>query len=302
MPDSSYMIGIDIGGTHLRMGAVQADGTVLRHRIESSRQYLTRAQPVEMLTQAVAGFAGETPGKLRGVCIGFPGTVSKDKSTVLSCPNLPSFDGVNIRDALAAAVNAPVIVEHEVLLLLTNDLRAHSLQQADCVMAVYLGTGIGNAMYIHGRLLEGKNGTSGELGHIPVPDSQTPCPCGNVGCIEPSASGKRLEAIRAVLYPKAPDFEAMFAAAQGDPEITRYLDHVACAIATEINILDPDCILLGGGVLSIANFPYEALLALIRKHARKPYPAESLRFVRLEVDPLQGVRGAGFYAWQRLAP
>lgn len=299
MPDSPYMLGIDIGGTHIRMGAVDEGGAVLRHQIESSRTYLCRAKPADALVRAIASFAADTPGALRGVCIGFPGTVSKDKSTVLSCPNLPAFDGVNIRDALQPALNVPVTVEHEVLLLMTNDLRAYQLQQEACVMAVYLGTGIGNAMYIHGRLLEGKNGTSGELGHIPVPDSQIQCPCGNIGCIEPSASGKRLEAIREVLYPQSPDFEAMFAVAGNSSEISRYLDHVACAIATEINILDPDCILLGGGVLSIANFPYDALLTLIRLHTRKPYPAETLRFIRLAVDPLQGMRGAGLYAWQR---
>ena len=297
---SSYMIGIDIGGTHIRMGAVNQSGEVLCHSIQSSRPYLSNIKPLETLTQAVTAFAAQATGTLRGVCMGFPGTVSKDKSTVLSCPNLPAFDGMNIRAAMQAALTVPTIVEHEVLLLLTNDLRTYALQQKDCVMAVYLGTGIGNAMYIHGRLLEGKNGNSGELGHIPVPDNQTPCPCGNIGCIEPSASGKRLEAIRAALYPQSCDFEAMFTAAQKDPEITRYLDHVACAIATEINILDPDCVLLGGGVLSIANFPYDALLQRIYTHARKPYPAETLQFIRLEVDPLQGTRGAGLYAWQRL--
>ena len=58
-------------------------------------------------------------------------------------------------------------------------------------------------------------------------------------------------------------------------------------------------LLLGGGVLSIANFPYEALLARVRAHARKPFPAETLRFVRLAPDALQGVRGAGLYAWAR---
>ena len=126
MPDTSYMIGFDIGGTHTRIGAVQSDGTVISHRIESSRKYPANAHPVKMLTLAIAKYAAETPGTLLGVCIGFPGTVSKDKSTVLSCPNLPSFDGVNIRNAVQAVVNVPVIVEHEVLLLLTNDLLTHS--------------------------------------------------------------------------------------------------------------------------------------------------------------------------------
>lgn len=300
MTVSPYMIGIDIGGTHLRMGAVEEGGRVLRHQILSSRPYLTLENPMGALVEAISSFVKDTPGQARGLCVGFPGTVSKDKSTVLSCPNLPSFDGVDVRSAIQGALGLPVLVEHEVLLLLTNDLQVHGLQALDCVMAVYLGTGIGNALYIHGRLLEGKNGASGELGHIPVPGSQDPCPCGNLGCIELAASGKRLEAIRAAHCPEAPGFEALFASKEAMPDLERYLENVACALATEINILDPDRILLGGGVLSIPNFPYDRLLALVYKHTRKPLPGDTLQFLRLPEDALQGVRGAGLYGWQRL--
>ena len=167
-------------------------------------------------------------------------------------------------------------------------------------MAVYLGTGIGNAMYIHGRFLEGKNGTSGELGHIPVPGKQRPCPCGNMGCIELIASGKRLEEIRAEQTPDAQGFEAMFENDANSSLIAEYLDNAACAVATEINILDPDTVILGGGVLTIRNFPYDTLLKRIRAHTRKPYPERTLSFIRLSGDPLQGVRGAGIYGWSRL--
>ena len=300
MAPSAYVIGIDVGGTHVRIGAVDASGAVLRHQILSSRQYLSLTDPIGALVGSIAAFRNETPGEARGVCIGIPGVISKDRSTVLSVPNLPVLDGVNIRAALEAGVGVPALVVHEVLLLLTNDLQANRLRDLDIVMAVYLGTGIGNAMYIHGRLLEGKNGISGELGHLPVPGDTSPCPCGNLGCIELMASGKRLEAIKAEHYPDAPDFEAMFAAPERHPSIDRYLDCVACAIAAEINILDPDCVLLGGGVLSIANFPYEALLQLIHAHTRKPYPAETLRCIRLPADSLRGVRGAGLYGWEHL--
>jgi allose kinase len=205
-----------------------------------------------------------------------------------------------MRGALGAGLGIKALVTHEVLLLLTSDLRANDLLGLDIVMAVYLGTGIGNAMYIHGRLLEGKNGVSGELGHLPVPGDTTPCPCGNAGCIEMRASGKRLEAIKAQHYPDAQSFEEMFAAPVHHPAIDDYLDAAACAIAAEINILDPDCVLLGGGVLSIANYPYDALLARVYAHTRKPYPAETLRCIRLPADALRGVRGGGLYAWEHL--
>ncbi|NLI21519.1 MAG: allose kinase [Clostridiales bacterium] len=298
MAPSPYMIGIDIGGTHVRIGAVDESGEILGHRILSSRQYLSMSNPADALVRDIAAFRRDTPGEPRGVCIGIPGVIGGDRSTVLSVPNLPVLDGVNLRAALEQGVCAPALVVHEVLLLLTNDMRAQNLRNLDIVMAVYLGTGIGNAMYIHGRLLEGKNGVSGELGHLPIPWDNAPCPCGNVGCVELYASGKRLEAIREQYYPEAKDFAAMFAAPERHPEIDRYLDCVACTVAAEVNILDPDCVLLGGGVLSIANYPYEELLGLIRKHTRKPYPADTLRVVRLPEDPLRGVRGAGLYGWE----
>lgn len=300
MAPSTYVIGIDVGGTHIRIGAVDASGAVLRHQILSSRQYLTLPDPMGALVEHIATFRDETPGQARGVCIGIPGVISKDRSTVLSVPNLPVFDGINIRAALEAGLGVPALVAHEVLLLLTSDLQANQLKDLDVVMAVYLGTGIGNAMYIHGRLLEGKNGVSGELGHLPIPGDTTPCPCGNLGCIELYASGKRLEAIKAEYFPEARDFEAMFATAKQHPALERYLDFVSCAIAAEINMLDPDCVLLGGGVLSIANFPYDTLLRLIHAHTRKPYPADTLRCIRLPADPLRGVRGGGLYGWENL--
>lgn len=299
MLNSSYLIGIDIGGTHFRIGAVLENGDVLRHQIGSSHIFLDAEHPVQMLIDEARSFIAETPGQAQGICIGFPGTVTNDEATVLSCPHLPVFDGVNIRAAVEEALGVPVCAAHDVLFLLSNDLHAYNLENKDCVMAVYLGTGIGNALYIHGRLFHGKNGTSGELGHIPVPGNHAPCPCGNRGCLELMASGKRLEQIRKSDYPDAADFESLFAPENGGPVIDNYLDAIACAIATEVNILDPDCVLLGGGVLHIGNFPFERLRAMILEHTRKPYPAEGLAMVRLPEDPLRGVRGAGLYGWRK---
>ncbi|NMD38750.1 MAG: allose kinase [Christensenellaceae bacterium] len=293
-----YMIGIDIGGTNFRIGAVNQEYEVLKHKIVSSRTFLEMERPVNGLLEAIISFIKEIEGKPCGICMGFPGTVTKDKSTVLSCPNLPVFDGVNISKVINQALDIPVIIEHEVLLLLTNDMYHFSLFDKNCVIAIYLGTGLGNAIYIHGRMIEGANGVSGELGHIPIPGNKTPCPCGNIGCIEPRASGKRLEeiCIEKGLPEKA--FTKALADGASDPLISDFLDHVACAIATEINILDPNCVIMGGGVMMISNFPYDALLERIYFHTRKPFPAENLKFIRLEPDPLQGVRGAGIYAWR----
>lgn len=297
---AQYMIGIDIGGTNFRMGAIGCEGEVLKYKILSSRTFLSMQNPVNALYESISQLIDEMGYQPSGVCMGFPGTISKDKSTVISCPNLPVFDKVNIRQVLESRLHVPVLLEHEVLLLLSNDMKQFDLFDKDCIIAVYLGTGLGNAMYIHGRLLEGANGVSGELGHIPIPGNHTQCACGNIGCIESRASGKRLEEIcHEKGLPDKAFTEALCGGAK-DPLVFDFLDHIACAIATEINILDPDCVIIGGGVMMVPNFPYDDLLERIHVHVRKPDPADHLNFIRLSPDPLQGVRGAGIYGWRYL--
>jgi len=299
-PTDSYVIGIDIGGTNFRIGSVDTELNLLQRQITSSSVFQEGGDAVEALAKAIATLMEQTPGQCRGIFAGFPGTVSKDKTTVLSCPNLPSFDGRNVAELLQRRFNVPVLVEHEVLLLLTYDLTKYQLQDKSCVMAVYLGTGLGNALYIHGRLLEGKNGTAGELGHIPVCRSQEQCSCGNVGCVEIYASGKVLEEIHRQNFPPGTPFTVLFKQHAQLPAFAQFLDDTACAVATEINILDPDAVILGGGIITNSQFPYETLVERIKFRARKPYPAEDLNFIRIEHNPDQGILGAAMYGLKRL--
>lgn len=298
-PDD-YVIGIDIGGTNFRIGTITPDHTLENARRVSSRQLFETNDPILVLSSFLSSYMKEFPERTcRGICLGFPGTVDKKKQVVYSCPNLPSITNKNVAGILGEQFQLPVCAEHDVILLLANDLKTAKLQGYDCVIALYVGTGLGNALYIHGRFLDGKNGVAGELGHIPVMGITDPCPCGNEGCLELFCGGKKLEQIREEYYPKVP-FSELFSHYSKDGPLAVYLDAVAVAAATEINILDPDCILLSGGVINMADFPYEQLITRIRHYARKPYPEQSLIFSRGIIDPFSGVLGAGIYMWDRI--
>lgn len=297
--NKEYVIGIDIGGTNFRIGSVDSQGNVLDLQRYSSYIFTQNQNPTQELIKYILNFIDQQKGCLKSICIGFPGTVTKDKTTVSSCPNIKVFDGINISALLEERFNVPVIVEHDVILLLQNDIHKYQLENLDCIIAMYLGTGLGNALYVHGRILDGKNGTSGELGHIAIANNSAVCPCGNSGCIELYASGKRLEHIRSQHYPEASSFEEMLNLHSTDQVIVEFLDYVAIALAAEINILDPDIILVGGGVINIPTFPYEELLNSVKRHVRKPFPANNISFLRIPIDEKQGVRGAGLYAWKK---
>ncbi|WP_343247672.1 allose kinase [Diplocloster hominis] len=296
-----YVIGIDIGGTNFRIGTITKDFKLSNCRRESSRKLFGSGQPADTISSFLSSYMETIPaGKCRGICLGFPGTVDKSKQTVFSCPNLPVITNQNIGAALKRQFQIPVIVEHDVILLLANDMQAFDLFGSDCVIALYVGTGLGNALYIHGRFLDGKNGVSGELGHIPVMAKKDPCPCGNQGCMELYCAGKRLEQIHREHYPEA-DMEDLFGYYPDSDLLKEYVDNIAIAAATEINILDPDQILLSGGVIRMKNFPYEQLLDRIHFHTRKPYPEQNLQFIRGMDDPFSGVSGAGIYMWNLIS-
>ena len=298
---SDYVIGIDIGGTNFRIGAINKAGEPVAEPSREKSLYLFQSEnSAKVVIDYVSSYIRSIKnGSLCGICLGLPGTVNKSKTTVISCPNLPGFARLDLAAPLSEYFHVPVIVEHDVIPLLSYDMWKHHLWNMDCIIALYIGTGLGNAIYIHGKFLNGKNGVSGELGHIPVAGKTDVCPCGNTGCMELYCAGKRLEYIHSN-YMSGIDFPHIFDHYNEYSILAEFIDYMAIAAATEINILDPDCILLSGGIINMENFPCDDLCKRICKYARKPYPEQNLNFIRGNLNPFAGVYGAGIYMWDKL--
>lgn len=295
-----YFIGIDIGGTNIRIGLVDNKGNLLHFEMKSSKSILSD-KPVENLSRFIKAFIDKnvTCETILGVVIGFPSTVDKDRKVLLSTPNIPGLNQLNIVDELQKMINIPVYIDRDVNLLLQYDILSNNFDKNGIVLGFYIGTGFGNAIQIDGKLLIGSNGSAGELGHIPIINDKTPCQCGNNGCIEVYASGKRLQYLRDKYFPDTNVWE-MFKEHKDDPIIQEYIEYLSIPIAIEINIFDPDYIILGGGVLQMEEFPYNALEAHIYEHVRKPYPAKNLKYYYSHADQTNGVIGAGIYGFKQI--
>lgn len=295
-----FAIGIDIGGTNFRIGAVEEDGKIKNFKKEKVSILFNDRPPIENLKKVIQSFVNETgEGEMKAIAIGFPSTISKDKKMIYSTPNLPGFENINIKDLLQDTFGVPVFIENDVNYLLQYEISSHKWNNPGVVLGFYIGTGYGNAIYINNTFLEGKNGVAAELGHIPVLNGEGKCGCGNEGCIELYASGKRLKEIKDLRFPET-EWEDLFTLHADDPEIESFIKTLAIPIATEINILDPDEIVLGGGVLQMEGFPKKKLEHFIYQFARKPYPAENLVIHYAENKSETGVLGAAFYAYERL--
>lgn len=294
------IICLDIGGTNLRMGLVDREYNLAEPRFISTAQ-VADAGFTQGLIRALREYGAEIGGEYRiaAICLGVPATVDKARRVVLQAPNVPGIDNCPIAEILEGAMGVPVYLEKDVNLLLTYDLHTLNLPEDGMIIGIYFGTGIGNAISWNGQLLVGKNGVAGELGHIPQLGSRQLCGCGNIGCVEPLGGGRRLSELCQTTFADT-EVSRLYETHANAPEVLQQIDAMAAAVATEVNILDPDYIILGGGLPQMKGFPRETLLEKIRARTRKPMPLEGLdiRFARPNQD--NGVIGAGIYGWKQL--
>lgn len=294
-----YVIGVDIGGTNFRIGTVSKDGQLMNFEKKSSRSLVTD-NAVERIGKEIEEYIirYELEGKIKAIAIGVPSIVSKDKSFVYSTPNLKGIDNVDLGNLLSNYLKLPVYIDRDVNYLLLNDIQVNKLDtEGDkTILGFYVGTGFGNALYINGSIYSGKNGVAGELGHIPMYGVTERCGCGNIGCAETICSGLYLEKIKNEYFPNTL-IDDIFVKHSKEPIIEQFVKSIGLIIATEVNILDPDYVILAGGVISMDGFPKDFLVAEIKKSLRKPYPEKNLEFIFTELTQQSGVLGSAAYVF-----
>lgn len=301
MKDGKYVLGIDIGGTNIRAGLVDTEFRLANFVIESSTQIMDKNHATEKLIEFIKRYIDTLePGtNVVAISIGFPSTIDKMRKKVLSTPNIKGFDNVEIVDELEKVLGIRTFINKDVNMLMLYDMHQGKVPDDGVTTGYYLGTGLGNAISINGHLLSGKNGAAAELGHIPSRGDTAQCGCGNRGCVETFASGKYLRALCEGELGGV-FIGDVFKKQKDHPLIKKFIRELAIPIATEINILDPDYIILGGGVVHMEGFPCEELEAAIHEFARKPYPEQSLEFVYSVESQENGVIGAGIYAFKEM--
>ncbi len=292
-------IGVDLGGTKIEIIALDDNGApVLRRRVPTpvgdySGTIRTIAQLVESAQSQI--------GVSATVGIATPGALSP-LSGLLRNSNSVVLNGKPLDRDIASALGQPVRLENDANCLAISEAVDGAGAGCRVVFGAILGTGVGGGIVIEGRILTGINRIGGEWGHNPLPwatESERPrqrCYCGKLGCIETFLSGAGLTREYFSLSQKELSVEQIAVAAEaGEPSAVRslgtYKHRLARSLAALVNILDPDVIVLGGGISNI-NSLYDGLPELIGQHAF----SDGIRttVVRAAHGDSSGVRGA---AW-----
>jgi fructokinase len=295
-------IGIDVGGTKIEGVALAGSDEVGRIRVATPRDdYDATVEAISAVTKDLETRAGG-----RGsVGVGIPGTISPATGLVKNA-NSVWLIGRALREDLAARLSRPVRIENDANCFAVSEAADGAAVGARVVFGVILGTGTGAGIVVDGEVLTGPNGLAGEWGHNPLPwaesdDQPGPsCYCGRRGCIETYLSGPGLSADheRRTGHRHAAT-EIIARAEEHEPEaeetLRRYERRAARALASVINVLDPDVIVLGGGLSNIDSL-YERLPRVWGTWIFAAGPDELVRtrLVRARHGDSSGVRGA---AW-----
>lgn len=316
-------IGVDIGGTSIRAGLVDEAGHV-RHLV---RFPTGSASPPDAFLDRIAGVihqvAGELPDEerrsLAGVGIGFPGLVDGESGYSYYAGNLPGWRPTALVPELRTRLPWPIAIENDVRAGAIGEGALGQARGARVALYVNIGTGVGGALLVNGRIFAGASGLAGEIGHFIIDPGATeyPCTCGNVGDLEALIAGPAIarRARRALNGEEGAgsgeDAQAdsplsgkdVLAQTGSDPRFRRSVEEVVrytgIGLAGLANILNPDVIVLAGGVGSSPHFPAAQVAAETRRRCL-PRIGDGLRIVQAGLGGLSGVVGAAVVLFNRI--
>ncbi|MCL8026934.1 ROK family protein [Nocardioides bruguierae] len=298
-------VGVDVGGTKVLAGVVAAPEGPVRSR--TSWATVGDPAPYETLLAHVAQLIADLggPAAVDGVGVGVPGPLDPTGEQLSVAPNLAGLGRRGLRTELEQAWGVPVRLENDANVAALGEARAGAGRGSDSFLYVCLGTGIGGAVVHEGALVRGAFRAAGEIGHVPIRPGGLPCGCGGRGCYEQYASGTALG--RLARERGWPDSHSLVAAAAaGDLPAIAVLDVFADAVAEglvhAVLLLDPEVVVLGGGVAAAGTLLSRAVERALgdRLVTRAAEPLPEVRTSTLGPDA--AVLGAAYLVDRPTAP
>ena len=323
MREDLYM-GIDLGGTNIKTGIVDAQGNVLE-KINVPTGLGPDVVIGNMVSAAnrVLEQASVNLDQIAAIGIALPGSLSKSTGIVVRCANLPGWESVPLCDLVSEALGKPTFMENDARSAAFGEFvagagRATTIRN---MIMITLGTGVGSGVILDGRLVHGHTGMAGELGHmIVVPEGEL-CGCGQRGCLEAYASATRVHrrAIQVLQNSKASSILRSLAFKTGCPTARDVAEHalrgdtlalqiwdetckfIAIGCVNAAHLIDPEIIVLGGGMAAAG----ELLLDSVERHFREQYwklgsPRAKIRIAEVGNDA--GFIGAALLAGETATP
>ena len=305
-------IGIDVGGTNVKIALVNEKGGIVYSNSIPTRAEMGYEYTVNSMKEAIKELLKETNTSAKvveGMGFGFPGQIDCKKGIVRLAPNIPGWVDVPIAEIMEKEFGIPTRVDNDVRCAALGELNFGAGKGCENLVCITVGTGIGSGLIINGKLVRGASNAAGEIGHIKLDMTGGPlCGCGDRGCLEAFASGPSIVAMaeeyikggkstkyRELANPDITPYVVSVAAQQGDPVAKRIFtiigEYIGVGLASVVNLLNPEKIIIGGGVAAAGDILMTPIKETLVKRAM-PISGGAVEVVPAQLGNTAGVIGA----------
>ncbi|WP_017259820.1 ROK family protein [Pedobacter arcticus] len=302
----SYAIGIDVGGTALKCGLVDANGKITYSFLMPTNDVFTEGEVIALINAAIRKCVNHAKGEIIGVGVGFPGIV--ENGIILgAADNLPGFINFNLRKSINSSTGLNVVVDNDANMMAWGETKYGAGLGCSDVVFLTVGTGIGGSLVINNQLYGGFKNRGTEIGHIIINHDGIKCNCGSIGCLEAYASVTSLVENYAQLTHQNPHD------LNGEIIIKKYLanqqeavqamqdhfDYLASGVTSLINIFSPQKVIIGGGISASGSFYIEEIKKRVYKRVMKD-TVSNTEIVAAALENNAGLLGCAGLVFQKL--
>lgn len=310
-----YAIGIDLGGTKVLSAVIDKEtGEVVSSSKKKTKKDKGPTRIVEKIIESIYEVIEQSnipKSKIESIGIGAAGQIDRENGVLLAAPNLDCFN-LNLKKILEDEFSIQVYVGNDVEIATLGEIKFGAGKNCKNLVCVFVGTGVGSGIVIDGKLHTGATGTAGEIGHIVVDYGGRQCGCGAMGCLEAYASRSAIEkritgALKkgrnSTILDYLEDGKSISSSMirksleHGDELVTQALDeaseYLSAGLASVINFINPELIILGGGLIDSVDYFYNK--TILKAHVKAlPVAASKIKFKKAELGDFSGVIGAAF--------
>ena len=298
---SKFTIGIDVGGTNIKLGLVSPRGQILsRSRLVTKDFVQNKNKLIAALANAIEDLMevnGLPVKDVAGVGIGLPGLINPQKGLIHLLPNIPGWRNVPLKKILEKKLGLPISLENDVKLITLAEWQFGAGRGFQNLICVALGTGVGSGLIFNNALYRGEGFVAGELGHVPLNETGPACPCGGFGCFERYVGNQVIIAKGAKIFKKehmTPEELGDLADKGNVRALKVWKDigtHIGNGLIGVVNLLNPRLIILGGGIAKHFKHLAPTIHSVIQRRAM-PVQKTMAKIVRAQLGDDAGIIGA----------
>jgi len=270
-----YIIGIDLGGTNLKVALLDLKYNIKDREVLGTRSFLEKEELISGIVYSInriIKYNGLDKTDILGVGLGLPGPVDTRQGVVHFLPNVPGWKEVRLRDILKKRIGLAVFLDNDAKVMALAEHRLGAARGFNNVLCMTLGTGIGGGIIIGGKLYRGFNNAAGEVGHLPINERGLSCNCGRSGCLEAYIGNSRiLNSARKEFKRDISLEELSLLAAKGNRSAIKIWSNVGkrlgFALAGVVNILNLDAVVMGGGVSNAGRVLFDSAKESLKNQA-----------------------------------